>query len=59
MQRTAEENADGSVYFITAAFRDYPSFADSIADHFAFLERTISMPTPVSSLPDRPRVFEA
>lgn len=39
MRRTAEQRADGSVYFVDAPFRDYPSFADSIADHFAFLER--------------------
>ena len=36
--RTAEEREDGSVYFINAAFRDYASFADCLADHFAFLK---------------------
>lgn len=38
MRRTAEENADGSVYYVTAAFRDYPSFKASVEDHFAFLK---------------------
>lgn len=37
MRRTAEQHPDGSVYYVDAAFRDYPSYAASIADHFAFL----------------------
>ena len=36
-QRTAEQNADGSVYYVDAPFRDYASYAKSIADHFEFL----------------------
>ncbi len=39
MRRTAEQHGDGSVYFVDAPFRDYPTFADSIADHFDFLSR--------------------
>src|SRR5438128_664895 len=39
MQRTAEQRADGSLYFIDAPFRDYASYADSIGDHFAFLTK--------------------
>lgn len=37
LQRTAEQNPDGSVYFINDWFRDYPSLADGIEDHFHFL----------------------
>ena len=37
VRRTAEEHPDGSVYYVDASFRDYPSYAASIADHFAFL----------------------
>lgn len=37
--RTREVDAGGQEYFIDAAFRDYDSFAASIADHFAFLDR--------------------
>ena len=39
MQRTAEQTPDGSVYYITAPFRDYPSFKESIDDWLAFLKR--------------------
>lgn len=39
VRRTAEQRSDGSVYFVDAPFRDYPTFADCVADHFAFLER--------------------
>lgn len=35
--RTAEEDAKGNRYYINAAFRAYDSWADSIADHAAFL----------------------
>lgn len=38
MRRTAEQNADGSVYFVDAPFRDYPTLADGILDHFQFLK---------------------
>lgn len=37
LQRTAEQRSDGSVYFVDAWFRDYPSLADGIQDHFEFL----------------------
>lgn len=39
MRRTAEQHADGSIYYVDAPFRDYPSFEESIADHFAFLTK--------------------
>ncbi len=39
VRRTAEQRPDGSVYFIDAPFRDYASYADSIADHFTFLTK--------------------
>jgi hypothetical protein len=38
MQRTAEQRADGSVYFIVAAFRDYPTLKACVDDHFAILK---------------------
>jgi flagellar protein FlgJ len=38
LQRTAEQNPDGSVYFVDAWFRDYPSFKACIDDHFGFLK---------------------
>lgn len=37
IRRTAEQNPDGSIYYVDAAFRDYPTMAACIADHFAFL----------------------
>lgn len=37
VRRTAEQNPDGSVYYVDAPFREYPSLAACIADHFAFL----------------------
>lgn len=37
-QRTAEQHPDGTVYYVNAPFRDYATYADSIADHFAFLD---------------------
>jgi murein L,D-transpeptidase YcbB/YkuD len=37
VRRTAEENPDGSIYYVNAAFRDYPTFKASVEDHFAFL----------------------
>lgn len=37
LQRTAEQRSDGSVYFVDAWFRDYPTLADGIQDHFEFL----------------------
>ena len=36
-KQTGEQNADGSYKTITADFRRYPSIADSIADHSAYL----------------------
>lgn len=38
LQRTAEQRSDGSVYFVDAWFRDYPSLAVGIQDHFEFLK---------------------
>lgn len=37
--RTAEYNGDGTRYYIDAAFRKYPSWAESIADHSALFNR--------------------
>lgn len=37
LQRTAEQRSDGSVYFVDDWFRDYPSLAAGIKDHFEFL----------------------
>ena len=34
--RTAEQDADGNVYYVTAYFRAYDSWADSILDHGQF-----------------------
>ena len=39
VRNTAEQTADGSVYYVDAAFRDYSTYAESVADHFAFLKR--------------------
>lgn len=39
LRRTAEQRADGSVYYINDWFRDYPSLAAGIQDHFEFLKR--------------------
>ena len=36
-KKTQEQNADGSYKTVTADFRKYPSIADSIADHSAYL----------------------
>ncbi|MQS77080.1 hypothetical protein FHL06_12175, partial [Lactobacillus halodurans] len=38
--RTAEQDANGNVYYITATFRTYPSFKESIEDHNALLGTT-------------------
>lgn len=38
-RNTAEQRADGSVYFVDDDFRDYPTYEACIADHFAFLQR--------------------
>ena len=35
---TTREVIDGQVVILRAWFRDYPTYADSIADHFAFLK---------------------
>lgn len=35
--RTAEQDANGNTYYITATFRTYPSFKESIEDHNALL----------------------
>lgn len=37
LRRTAEQRPDGSVYWVNDWFRDYPTLADGIADHFRFL----------------------
>lgn len=37
--RTREVDANGREYYIDAAFRDYDTFAESVADHFSFLDR--------------------
>lgn len=37
LQRTAEQRSDGSVYFVDDWFRDYPTLAAGIQDHFEFL----------------------
>ena len=39
IRRTAEQDHDGNVRFENARFRGYASFADSIADHFSFLDK--------------------
>lgn len=39
LRRTAEQRPDGSVYYINDWFRDYPSLAAGIQDHFEFLKR--------------------
>ena len=36
-KRTAEQKKDGTVYYVTAAFRKYPCIEDSIRDHAAYL----------------------
>ena len=36
-KRTAEQKKDGTVYYVTAAFRKYPCIEDSIQDHAAYL----------------------
>lgn len=38
VRRTKEHRPDGTDHFEEARFRDYPSFAESVADHFAFLD---------------------
>ncbi|KRN99071.1 glycoside hydrolase family 73 protein [Companilactobacillus kimchiensis] len=35
--RTAEQDANGNVYYVNATFRTYPSFKESIEDHNALL----------------------
>lgn len=37
LRRTAEQRSDGSVYWVNDYFRDYPTLADGIEDHFRFL----------------------
>lgn len=36
-KKTAEQNPDGSVYYVTADFRKYPDIETSIADHSLYL----------------------
>lgn len=36
-KKTAEQNPDGSIYYVTADFRKYPDIETSIADHSLYL----------------------
>ncbi len=36
-KKTAEQNPDGSIYYVTADFRKYPNIETSIADHSLYL----------------------
>lgn len=38
LRRTWEQRPDGSTYFVNDWFRDYPTLADGVWDHFRFLK---------------------
>lgn len=42
MMKTAEQHADGTVYYVDAAFRQYPSYAESFEDNAQLLRNGLT-----------------